>query len=91
VTTAEVNRVWGRMRTLLPQLEIVMVAPDCAALKKAILANTPSPVHYQKDAQGNVPKRPEAITAADKVIEAFGLGASGDADVEIVPVVQIFQ
>ncbi len=91
VTTADVNRVWSRMKTLLPELEIVMVTPDAAAMKKAILGNEPSPMHYQKDAQGNVPKKPDALLAADKVIEKLPLGATGDADVEIVPVGQMFQ
>ena len=43
-------------------------------------------MHYQKDAQGNVPKKPDALLAADKAIEKLPLGVSGDADVEIIPV-----
>ena len=91
VTTADVNRVWSKMKTLMPQLEIVMVGPHAADMKKAILTNAPSPMHYQKDAQGNVPKKPDALLAADKIIEKLPLGASGDADVEIVPVHKMFQ
>ena len=75
----------------MPQLEIVMVAPKAAELKQAIVANTPSPMHYQKDAQGNVPKKPEALLAADKLIEKLPLGVSGDGDVEIVPVASMFE
>ena len=90
VTTADVNRVWSKMKTLMPSLEIVMVGPHAAELKKAILTNAPSPMHYQKDAQGNVPKKPDALLAADKVIEKLPLGVSGDADVEIVPVAHMF-
>jgi zinc protease len=91
VTTADVNRVWSKMRTLMPQLEVVMVGPHAAELRKAILENAPSPMHYQKDAQGNVPKKPDALLAADKVIEKLPLGATGDADVEIVPVAKMFE
>jgi zinc protease len=91
VTTADVNRVWSKMKTLMPQLEIVMVGPKAAELKKAIVTNAPSPMHYQKDAQGNVPKKPDALLAADKIIEKLPLGVSGDADVEIVPVGKMFE
>ena len=91
VTTADVNRVWSKMKTLMPQLEIVMVAPHAAELKKAIVTNAPSPMHYQKDAKGNVPKKPDALLAADKVIEKLPLGVSGDSDVEIVPVSKVFE
>jgi zinc protease len=91
LTTADVNRVWSKMRTLMPQLEIVMVGPKAAELKKAIVTNAPSPMHYQKDAQGNVPKKPDALLAADKQIEKFSLGVSGDADVEIIPVAKMFE
>jgi len=91
VTTADVNRVWSKMRALMPQLEIVMVGPKAAELKKSIVSNATSPMHYQKDAQGNVPKKPDALLAADKIIEKFPLGVSGDADVEIVPVAKMFE
>jgi zinc protease len=91
VTTADVNRAWSKMRTLQDQLEIVMVTPNAAEMKKAILANAPSPMHYQKDAQGNVPKKPDALLAADKVIERLPLGATTDADVKIIPVAKMFE
>ncbi len=91
VTTADVNRVWSKMKTLWPQLEIVMVGPKAAELKKAIVTNAPSPMHYQKDAQGNVPKKPDALLAADKQIEKLPLGAAADSDVEIVPVAKVFE
>jgi zinc protease len=91
VTTADVNRVWSKMKQLMPQLEIVMVGPKAAELKKTIVTNAPSPIHYQKDAQGNVPKKPDALLAADKIIEKLPLGVSGDADVEIVPVAKMFE
>ncbi|MDB4965641.1 MAG: family peptidase [Myxococcales bacterium] len=92
VTTADVNRVWGKlMKALLPQLEIVMVTPKAAEMKKAIVTNAPSPMRYQKDAQGNVPKKPAPLLAADKAIEKLPLGVSGDADVEVIPVAKLFE
>jgi zinc protease len=91
VTTADVNRVWAKMKTLMASLEIVMVTPKAKELKKAILTNAPSPMHYQKDAQGHVPKKPDALLAADKVIEKWPLGVKGDADVEVVPVAKLFE
>ncbi len=91
VTTADVNRVWSKMKTLLPQLEIVMVGPKAKELKQAIVTNAPSPMRYQKDAQGNVPKKPEALLAADKIIEKLPLGVAGESDVEIVPVGKMFE
>ena len=91
VTTADVNRVWSKMKTLMPQLEIVMVGPKAADLKKTIVTNAVSPMHYQKDAAGNVPKKPEALLAADKQIEKLPLGVSGEADVEIVPIAKMFE
>jgi zinc protease len=90
VTAADVNRAWGKLKALMPSMEIVMVTPKAAEVKKAIMSNAVSPMHYQKDAQGNVPKKPDALLAADKVIEKLPLGASGDADVEIVPVAKMF-
>jgi hypothetical protein len=48
-------------------------------------------MHYQKDAQGNVPKKPDALLAADKLIEKYPLGVSGDADVEVMPVGKMFE
>jgi zinc protease len=91
VTPADVNRVWKQVQALAPQMEIVLVAPKAAELKKAIVANTPSPMHYQKDAQGNVPKKPAPLLAADKLIEKLPIGVNGEADVEIIPVAQMFQ
>jgi hypothetical protein len=91
VTPADVARVWKQVQTLAPQMEIVMVTPNAAELKKAILANAPSPMHYQKDAQGNVPKKPAALLAADKQIEQLPIGVNGDADVEVIPVAKLFQ
>lgn len=91
LTTADVNRAWSKMRTLSAELEIVMVGPHAAELKRAIVTNAPSPMHYQKDAQGKVPEKPAALLAADKLIEKLPLGVSGEGDVELVPVARMFE
>jgi zinc protease len=91
VTAIDVNRAWSKLKPLLPDLEIVLVGPKAAELKKTIVTNAPSPMHYQKDAQGNVPKKPDALLAADKVIEKLPFGVRGDGDVDIVPVGKMFE
>ncbi len=90
VTTEQVNAAWQRWQH--PEaLHIVMVTPDAAALKKDILAGTPSPMHYQKDAQGHTADKPKALLATDTTIAALPLGAKADADVEVTSSSQIFQ
>lgn len=91
VTAADVNRAWGKLKPLQAELEIVLVGPKAQELKKTIVTNAPSPMHYQKDAEGKVPKKPDALLATDKVVEKFPFGARGDADVEIVPVARMFE
>ena len=90
VTTAQVNAAWRKWVTP-SRLQVVMVGPEMAAVKKAILEGTPSPMHYQKDAQGNVPAKPKALTDVDVLIEKFPLGATADPDVVIVPVEKLFE
>lgn len=90
VTTAQVNAAWRRW--IRPEdVEIVVVTSDAAALKKAILANEPSPIHYPPDASGKPRAVPAAVREADATIAAFPLGARGDADVRIVKVEELFQ
>ena len=90
VTTAAVNAAWRRW--IDPsRLQIVVVGPGMDALKKAILADEPSPVHYQKDAQGNVPPKPKEQLDEDAAIARTPLGAATDADVVVVPVGQLFE
>jgi zinc protease len=100
LTTADVNQAWQRwLRPLWPArngkatagLQIVMVGPKAAALKQAILAGTPSPMHYPRDASGKSPDKPAAQVEEDKAIAAFPLGVSGDSDVAITPVAKVFQ
>ena len=90
VTAEQVNAVWRKW--IDPhKLAIVIVGPGMAELKKTILDGSATSMHYQKDAQGNTSEKAPALLAADKLIEKLPLGAKGDADVEIVPVEQLFQ
>jgi hypothetical protein len=100
LTTAEVNQAWQRwMRPLWPArggkatsgLQIVMVGPNAAATKQALVAGTPSPMHYPRDASGKSPDKPAAQIEEDKAIAAFPLGISGDGDVEITSAAKVFQ
>jgi zinc protease len=90
VTTADVNRVWSKMKDLMPQLRITLVGPKAAEMKKAMVANTATPIHYQKDAQGNSPTRPKAQLDTDALIAKLPWGVK-DADVEVIPVSQMFE
>jgi zinc protease len=90
VTPALVNDAWRRW--VHPEdVEIVIVTPDAAAMKKAILSDAVSPMNYQKDAQGKSQDVPKTVTEVDAVIAALPLGAFGEADVRIVPVSELFQ
>jgi zinc protease len=100
LTTAEVNRAWQRWMRPLWQgraanagsaLQIVMVGPRAAALKQALLAGTPSPMNYPRDASGKNPDKPAKQLEEDKTIAAFPLGLAGDSDVEITPLAKVFQ
>ena len=90
VTADEVNAAW-RKWVNPGRLQIVMVGPDMAALKREILANHLSPMHYQTDAQGNVPPKPKELLDADAVIEKFPLGAPTDADVQVIQADRMFE
>ncbi len=90
ITTAQANEAWRRW-VHPEQMQIVIVTPDATALKKAILANAPSPIHYPKDAQGKPREVPKAVSDADAIIAAFPLGAQGDEDVRIVKVNALFE
>jgi zinc protease len=86
LTPAEVNAAWRKW--VDPQrLQIVLVGPDAAALKREILAGAASPMHYPNAAQ----KQPAALLAADSAAEKQPLGARGDGDVEVVPVAKLFE
>jgi len=90
VTAEQVNAAWRKW--IDPsKLEIAMAGKGMAAVKKTILAGEPTPITYQKDAQGKSPEKSAAQLATDKEIEQFPLGAQGDADVQVVPVDQMFE
>ncbi len=90
VTTAEVNQAWRRW-VHPDDVQVVLVTPDAAGMKKAILANAPSPMNYPKDAQGKPQDVPKAQAEADAEIATFPFGARGEEDVRIVPVGELFQ
>jgi zinc protease len=90
VTPEQVNGAWRKW--IDPsKLEIVLAGKDMASVKKAVLAGDPTPIHYQRDATGKTPEKPAAQLATDKEIERFPFGAQGDADVQVVPVAQMFE
>jgi zinc protease len=90
VGAAQVNAAWRKW--LDPgQLEIVMAGKDMASVRRTVLAGAPTPIQYQRDATGRTPEKPAAQLATDKEIEKFPLGARGDADVQLVPVEQMFE
>jgi len=64
-------------------MRVVMVTQDAEGLKKAIVANTPSPISY------NSPK-PDDLIAEDKIIQDYKVNVKPEA-VTVVPVAQAFQ
>jgi zinc protease len=82
LTLADVNRaIRKHLRTT--DLDIVVVAKDCAGLKAKFLANQVSPMKY------NSPKPPE-VMEEDKVIERWPLDLKPE-DVRVVPVETVFE
>ena len=90
VTAEQVNAAWRKWIDPA-RLEIAMAGKDMAAAKKIILSNERTPIRYQRDASGKTPDKPQAQLAEDQEIEAFPFGAQNDADVQIVPVEQMFE
>ena len=86
VTPDAVNAAW-RKWVDPSKLQIVLVGPNMAQVKAALLAGSPSPIVYQNKDQ----QRPVAQTESDAAIAAFPLGTLTDADVEIVPVDKLFE
>lgn len=82
LTRDDVNRaIRKHLRT--NNLDIVVVAQGCEALKKKFAGNDPSPMTY------NSPK-PEEILAEDKTVQAWKLPIEAAA-VKIVPVDKVFE
>jgi zinc protease len=90
VTADQVNAAW-RKRMKPEELQCVVVGPGMAEAKKALLADAETPMHYQKDAQGNVPQKAAALLDADRAVNRTSFGAKGPGDVEVVPVDKMFE
>jgi hypothetical protein len=85
-----VNAAWRKW--IKPeQLQCVLVGPEMAEAKKTLLSDAETPMHYQKDAQGNVPQKPPELLESDRAVNRTSFGARGDGDVQIVPVERIFE
>jgi zinc protease len=90
VTPAQVNAAWRKW--IRPDaLQCVLVGPDMAEVKQTLLSDAETPMHYQKDAQGNVPEKPSELLESDRAVNRTSFGAKGDADVQVVPVEQMFE
>ncbi len=82
LTLADVNRaIKKHLQT--ENLDIVVVAQGCEALKKKLVNGEPSPMTY------NSPK-PEEVMAEDKTVASYPLKIKED-NVKIVPVDEVFQ
>ncbi|HYY52840.1 MAG TPA: pitrilysin family protein [Myxococcales bacterium] len=90
VTADQVNRAW-RKWVDPTKLEIVLAGKDMASVKKALLAEDPTPIQYQKDATGKTPEKPAEQLATDKEIAKFPFGAKGDADAQVIGVDRMFE
>ncbi len=82
LTVTDVNRAIRR-HLQTQNLDIVIVAKGCEALRKELLANEPSPMTY------NSPKSKE-ILEEDKLVERFKIDLKPEA-VKIVPVGSVFE
>jgi zinc protease len=90
VTPAQVNAAWRKW--IKPDaLQCVLVGPGMTEVKKALLSDAETPMHYQKDAQGNVPQKPAELLESDRAVNQTAFGAKGDGDVQIVPVEKMFE
>ena len=85
VTAAEVNAAWRRWVDPC-QLQIVLVTPDAAATKAALLSGAPTPIHYPTAAE----RAPELLRA-DKRVERFSFGTPADAEIDVVPAAKLFE
>ena len=90
VSADRVNEAWRKWMDP-SKLEIVMAGKGMAAVKKAILEGTPTPIQYQRDATGKTPDKPAAQLATDQEMASFPLGAQKDAEVAMAPVGELFE
>ena len=90
VSAADVNAAWKKW--VKPDaLECVLVGPGMNEVKRVLLSDSETPMHYQKDAQGNVPEKPAELLERDRAVNRTSFGAHGDQDVVVVPVEQVFE
>ncbi|HYZ90269.1 MAG TPA: hypothetical protein VE620_13300, partial [Myxococcales bacterium] len=86
----DVNDAWKKW--IKPdQIQCVMVGPRMEEAKRVLLSDAETPMHYQPDAQGNVPAKPPELLESDRAVNRFSFGAHGDQDVVIVPVDKMFE
>jgi zinc protease len=90
VSADQVNAAWRKWIDPA-KLEIVLAGSDMASVKKIVLSDDPTPIHYQQDASGKTPEKPATQLATDREIEKFPFGAKGDADVQVVSVDRMFE
>ena len=90
VSAADVNAAWKKW--VKPEaLECVLVGPGMDEVKRALLSDAETPMHYQKDAQGNVPEKPAALLEVDRAVNRTSFGARGEQDVAVVAVEKVFE
>jgi zinc protease len=82
LTLEDVNRAI-RKHLRADNLDIVIVAKDCEGLKRALLADEPSPMKYNS-------AKPQAILDEDKIVEKWKIGLAPDA-VTVAPAERIFE
>jgi zinc protease len=90
VNAADVNGAWKKW-VKADALECVLVGPGMDQVKRALLSDAETPMHYQKDAQGNVPEKPPALLEVDRAVNRTSFAARGEQDVAIVPVEKMFE
>jgi len=88
VDAAAVNAAW-RKWVDPHHLRVVLAGKDMGSVKQILLSGQPTAIQYQRDATGKAPEKPAAQLATDKEIERYPFGA--DADVQVVPVEQMFE
>ena len=73
------------------EVQCVIVGPRMQEAKRVLLSDSETPMHYQADAQGNVPQKPPELLEADRAVNRFSFGARGDQDVVVAPVEKMFE
>ena len=90
ITADQVNAAWRKW--MKPEaLQCALAGPGMGEVKRVLLSNAETPMHYQKDAQGNVPEKPPALLESDRAVNRTPFAAQGDQDVQIVPVERMFE